>query len=96
MDACCTTMNMQTHTTCDTPWLSFSTAERKGKKRNSSSPATLSKAFCRPCLVYPLASLDVSGQWPVSRAAASPNEVFAVRFANDDYNPVLRWTSRVG
>jgi len=39
-------------------------------------PATLSKALIRPCLVYPLASLDVSGQWPVSRADASPNEVF--------------------
>ena len=41
------------------------------------SPATLSKALCRPCLVYPLASLDVSGQRPVSCADASPNEVFA-------------------
>src|SRR3972149_5471529 len=39
-------------------------------------PATLSKALIRPCLVYPLASLDVSGQWPVSCADASPNEVF--------------------
>ena len=68
-----------TRVTRDTPWLSFGTAQRKG---SSASPATLSKAFCRPCLVYPLASLDVSGQWPVSRAAASPNEVFASIFAN--------------
>jgi hypothetical protein len=37
-------------------------------------PATLSKALCRPCLVYPLASLDISGQWPISCADASPNE----------------------
>ena len=54
----------------------------------SPSPATLSKALCRPCLVYPLASLDVSGQWPVSRAAASPNEVFVVVFAATQYSPV--------
>ncbi len=38
-------------------------------------PATLSGALSRPSLVYPLASLDVSGQWPVYHAAASPNEV---------------------
>jgi hypothetical protein len=37
-------------------------------------PATLSEALSRLHLVYPLASLDVSGQWPVSHAAASPNE----------------------
>ena len=35
----------------------------------------LSRALSRPCLVYPLASLDVSGQWPVFHADASPNEV---------------------
>src|SRR5271157_3206517 len=39
-------------------------------------PATLSGALSRPGLVYPLASFDVSGQWPVSHADASPNEVF--------------------
>ena len=50
-------------------WWSFGTAQRR-----VNIPATLSKALCRPCLVYPLASLDVSGQWPVSCAAASPNE----------------------
>jgi hypothetical protein len=38
-------------------------------------PATLSGALSRPGLVYPLASFDVSGQWPVSHADASPNEV---------------------
>jgi len=32
-------------------------------------------ALSRPRLVYPLASFDVSGQRPVSRADASPNEV---------------------
>ena len=37
-------------------------------------PATLSGALIRPGLVYPLASFDVSGQWPVSHADASPNE----------------------
>ncbi len=37
-------------------------------------PATLSTALTRPCLVYPLASLDVSGQWPVVHADASPNK----------------------
>ena len=52
-------------------WLSFGTAQRRGKL----IPATSSKAFYRRCLVYPLASLDVSGQWPVSCADASPNEV---------------------
>jgi hypothetical protein len=62
-----------TRTRRDTPWWSFSTAQRKG----DTPPATLSKALSRPCLVYPLASLDVAGQWPVSRAAASPNEVVA-------------------
>jgi hypothetical protein len=39
-------------------------------------PATLSGALIRPGLVYPLASFDVSGQWPVYHADASPNEVF--------------------
>jgi hypothetical protein len=38
-------------------------------------PAILSKALIRPCLVYPLASFDVSGQWLISHTAASPNEV---------------------
>ena len=37
-------------------------------------PATLSKALIRPHLVYPLASFDVLGQWPVYLAAAWPNE----------------------
>ena len=41
-------------------------------------PATLSGALSRPGLVYPLASFDVSGQWPVSHADASPNE--AIQF----------------
>ena len=40
-------------------------------------PATLSGALIRPSLVYPLASFDVSGQWPVYHADASPNEVFS-------------------
>ena len=40
----------------------------------NSVPATLSKALIRPCLAYPLASLDVSEQRPVYRAGASPNE----------------------
>ena len=52
-------------------WLSFGTAGREG----TCIPATLSEALSRPHLVYPLASLDVSGQWPVYRADASPNEV---------------------
>ena len=39
-------------------------------------PATLSGALIRPGLVYPLASFDVSGQWPFYHADASPNEVF--------------------
>ena len=65
-------------------WLSFGTAYRRVTKRFlcragifpcAPFPAMLSKALSRPCLVYPLASLDVSGQWPVSRADASPNEV---------------------
>ena len=42
------------------PWSSFGTAQRR-----ETTPATLNKALCRPCLVYPLASLDVSGQRPV-------------------------------
>ena len=37
-------------------------------------PATLSETLIRSHLVYPLASLDVSGQWPVYLAAAWPNE----------------------
>ena len=52
-------------------WLSFGTAGREG----TCIPATLSEALSRPHLVYPLASLDVSGQWPVFHADASPNEV---------------------
>ena len=36
--------------------------------------ATLSKTLIRSYLFYPLASLDVSGQWPVFNAGASPNE----------------------
>ena len=59
-------------TSCGLPhWLSFGTAGREG----NCIPATLSKALVRPRLVYPLASLDVSGQWPVVHADASPNEV---------------------
>ena len=50
-------------------WLSFGTARRR-----EPVPATLSKALLRPCLAYPLASLDVSEQRPVYRAGASPNE----------------------
>jgi hypothetical protein len=38
------------------------------------SLAALSKAFFRPHLSYPLESLDISGQRPVSGADASPNE----------------------
>ena len=49
----------------------------RGSEYKARSPATLSKALFRPCLVYPLASLDVSGQRLVSCADASPNEVFA-------------------
>jgi len=55
-------------------WSSFGTAQRR-----ENAPATLSKALSRPCLVYPSASLDVSGQRPVSCADASPNEVLFVR-----------------
>ena len=62
-------------------WLSFGTAQRKEELL---PPATLNKALSRPCLVYPLASLDVSGQWPVSRADASPNEVF---YLHGQYTP---------
>lgn len=51
-------------------WLSFGTARRRG-----SSPAILGKALIRPCLAYPLASFDVSGQWLIYHTAASPNEV---------------------
>ena len=55
---------------CDRPhWLSFGTAQRR-----ACAPATLGKALIRLRLVYPLASLDVSGQWPVSCADTSPNE----------------------
>src|SRR5512138_1158016 len=52
-------------------WLSFSTAGCEG----TCFPATLSKALSRLCLVYPLVSLDISGQWPVFHTDASPNEV---------------------
>src|SRR5512133_2052997 len=52
-------------------WLSFSTAHRRDCV---SIPATLSEALIRLRLVYPLASFDVSGQWPVYLAAAWPNE----------------------
>ncbi len=51
-------------------WFSFGTARRK----ETIIPATLSEALIRLHLVYPLASLDVSGQWPVYLAAAWPNE----------------------
>ncbi len=62
-------------TAVDTPlWWSFGTACRRVV-----IPAMLSKALDRPCLVYPLASLDVSGQWPVSHADASPNEGFLLQ-----------------
>jgi hypothetical protein len=72
-------------------WLSFGTARRRGARSLArltctgiarirsqflhGSPAILSKALIRPCLVYPLASFDVSGQWLISHSAASPNEV---------------------
>ena len=52
-------------------WLSFSTAHRRDQLP---IPATLSGALFRLHLVYPLASFDVSGQWPVYLAAAWPNE----------------------
>ena len=56
---------MKRHTTHDvivsTSWLSFGTARRRVHL-----PATLSGALSRPGLVYPLASLDVSGQWLIS------------------------------
>jgi hypothetical protein len=55
-------------------------------------PATLSGALIRPSLVYPLASLDVSGQWPVSHADASPNEVFQFHCK---HTPTLRNPSRI-
>jgi len=42
-----------------------------------SVPATLSEALIRLHLVYPLASFDVSGQWPVYFAAAWPNEDYS-------------------
>jgi hypothetical protein len=37
-------------------------------------PAILGEALFRPHLSYPLESLDISGQWLVSSADASPNE----------------------
>jgi hypothetical protein len=59
-------------------WFSFGTARRRGLAGGitppQQPPAILSEALIRPHLVYPLASLDVSGQWPVSHTAASPNE----------------------
>ena len=55
-------------------WLSFSTAHRRDCV---SIPATLSEALIRLHLVYPLASFDVSGQWPVYLAAAWPNEDYS-------------------
>ena len=59
-------------TGCTPPhWLSFGTARRRD---GASIPATLREALSRLPLVYPLASFDVSGQWPVSHAAAWPNE----------------------
>lgn len=53
-------------------WFSFGTARRE----EFFTPATLSKALIRPCLVYPLASLDVSGQWPVSAQTPRLTRVF--------------------
>ena len=50
-------------------WSGFGNARRR-----ELAPATLSGALIRPSLVYPLASFDVSGQWPVYHADASPNE----------------------
>jgi len=44
------------------PWYSFGTIQRKEASRFL---ATLWKALIRQSLFYPLASLDVSGQWPV-------------------------------
>jgi hypothetical protein len=61
-------------------WWSFSTARRRALH-----PATLDGALIRLRLVYPLASFDVSGQWPVSHAAAWPNEVFSL---HRQYTPV--------
>ena len=42
-------------------WSGFGNARRR-----ELAPATLSGALIRPSLVYPLASFDVSGQWPVN------------------------------
>ena len=65
-------LTARSHTPMRWPhWLSFGTAGREG----TCFPATLSGALSRLCLVYPLASLDVSGQWPVFHTDASPNEV---------------------
>ena len=43
------------------PWLSFGAVTRRER-----SPAALNRALNRPCLLYPLASFDVSVQRPVS------------------------------
>ena len=61
---------MRVKTSIFTSWFSFGTARRK----EIYLPATLSDALIRHHLVYPLASLDVSGQWLVYLAAAWPNE----------------------
>jgi hypothetical protein len=55
------------------------------------SLAALGEALFRPHLVYPLASLDISGQRPVSRADASPNE--ALYFSLDS-TPLWRDVNR--
>jgi hypothetical protein len=48
--------------------------------------AALGEAFYRLHLAYPLVSLDISGQRPVSRADASPNEAF---YFNFDFTPLF-------
>ena len=67
-------------------WLSFGTAGREG----TCIPATLSRALCRLRLVYPLASLDVSGQWPISCADASPNEGLVPRIIYSAFKSLSR------
>lgn len=54
--------------------LSFGTAQRRDPFIGVFLPAILGKALFRPHLSYPLESLDISGQWLVSGADASPNE----------------------
>ena len=52
----------------------FGEEKEWGSRRSQQRPATLNEALSRPHLVYPWVSFDSSGQRPVSRADASPNE----------------------